>query len=198
MLATVQKIAPLFIITVQSASFNYLILLLGCFRVMIRGVLGYNQSYMRSLIGYSRIAHSGWLISVSVFGGNFLLFYFFVYSYRVLVLFLYFHFYHVLKVIRGGYTYKAWLGITLLMLTLSGVPPFSLFFMKVMALYLLSNYWVVTFLLILGSMLSIYYYLMFVIPRLAVYWFDLKSLDYSGLFFASVFVILGLPFIFLI
>jgi len=71
LLSTVQKVAPLFMVTVQSVSFNYLIMLLGCFSVLISGVLGYNQRYMRSLMGYSSIAHRGWLMVVSVFGSLF-------------------------------------------------------------------------------------------------------------------------------
>ena len=68
-------------------------------------------------------------------------------------------------------------------LRLSGLPPFSIFYLKVgVLLYLVDLYFFIPFLL-LGSLLSIYYYLTFIISSLPAVWGNFNV--YGGLFILS-------------
>lgn len=59
--------------------------------------------------------------------------------------------------------------MSLLILRLSGIPPFTIFYLKMGVVYYLvgSFYFYIPFILF-GSVFSIYYYLTFVVPRFSV------------------------------
>lgn len=57
--------------------------------------------------------------------------------------------------------------LVFLMVTLSGMPPFLIFFFKVSIIYFLSSVPLFIGGLLLGSALSIYYYFTFIIPSLS-------------------------------
>lgn len=59
LLSTVQKLPPLFVLVNQREELGVYIIILGVLSVLISGVLGYNQRYMRSLMAYSSISHIG-------------------------------------------------------------------------------------------------------------------------------------------
>lgn len=59
LLSRVQKVGPLFIIMCHQVGFLHFVILMSVSRVLVRGILGFNQSYLRSLIGYSSISHTG-------------------------------------------------------------------------------------------------------------------------------------------
>lgn len=59
LLSTVQKLPPLFVLINQREELGVYIIVLGALSVLISGVLGYNQRYMRSLMAYSSISHMG-------------------------------------------------------------------------------------------------------------------------------------------
>lgn len=59
LLSTVQKLPPVLVLVNQREELSAFMLVTGAFRVLVRGVLGYNQSYMRALMAYSSISHMG-------------------------------------------------------------------------------------------------------------------------------------------
>lgn len=170
LLSTLQKLGPLLILFLQRRELKYLLLLSGGIRVFVSGLLGYNQVYIRRLMGYSSIAHTGWMVVGLVFDLYIFLFYFFLYFYLLSILFFLFDRFNILMVVRGWKRLRVNSSISLLMFVLSGVPPFSFFFMKAGLVYYLSSFIFVASFFILGAILSVYYYLNFIIPSLSSFW----------------------------
>lgn len=199
-MSTVQKLPPIFVLINQREELSAFILVLGASSVLVRGVLGYNQSYMRSLIAYSSISHIGWLLCALTLEVGLSLLYIFIYYYLTVVLFFWFIKNHTLKIVSGGKNVKSFFAVSVLMLAMSGIPPFAIFFLKALIVYYLVSYPIVVVFIILGAMLSIYYYLTFVVPRFSGFWLDQKELVLtSGVFklhtFVSVFLF---PFLLLL
>lgn len=113
--------------------------------------------------------------------------YFLIYSLVLFFLFLRFDYLHLVQVVGGYVGLESFLLLNLLLLTLSGVPPFFIFFFKVSIIhnFCLSPFVVLG--LILGSMLSVYYYLTFVIPSVTSYFSGSLSASGSLLLLSSLF-----------
>ena len=169
-LSTIQKVAPLFIIIQAPTLTTNTVILLGAARIIIRGLIGYNQRMLRPLIGYSSISHRGWTICRAVFNTKLTLLYFIIYCYVNLVLFTHFEKNIIIGVAKGQTPTKQLIWINLILLTLAGLPPFSIFFLKAMVLISISNFTVVAYLILIGAALSVFYYLRFIIPRFSTYW----------------------------
>lgn len=198
LLSTVQKLPTLIVLFGQRESCFFFILLSGAISVVFRGILGYNQTYMRSLIGYSSISHTGWLLCASVLGLNLVVAYLFVYYYLTIVLFVVFGNSNVVKIVGGVKGYKDLFFTNLLILTLAGIPPFSIFFLKVYVIFGLTSFVLVVISLVLGAILSIYYYLTFVIPSVSSFWVR-QLVETFGLVKLSAFVIsIIFPFLFVL
>lgn len=179
-------------LSIQSRSALYFTIVLGVLSVVVRGVLGFNQVYIRSLIGYSSVAHSGWMMCVSVFSLKVLFLYFLFYSCIVGVLFYLFHVFCVLKVVARRVGFNCLFYVNVLLITLSGLPPFVIFFFKVVVLYVLCFLPLVVCFLIFGSFLSVYYYLIFIVPRVVKVWLGIFECGkflflFFGLFFGLSF-----------
>ena len=200
LLSTVQKLSPILVLIVQRDRLNSFILISGVLSILVSGVLGYNQSYIRSLMAYSSISHTGWLLCAIVMELRVFLLYLFVYYYLTVVLFFWFSKNYTLKIVSGSKNFKSYFLLSILMLTMSGIPPFSIFFLKALVVYCLLVYPIIAVFVIFGSMLSIYYYLTFVVPRLSRFWTDQEeSVFYSNWFIFHVFISVFLfPFLLLL
>lgn len=180
-LVTIQKVGPLFVVCSQSFSRFSFLLLFGVFTILIGGLLGYNQSYMRSLMAYSSIRHTGWLVIGFICSFSIFLLYLCVYFLLLGVLFGLFSFLKFNKVITRGVGLKSWGFVNLFILSLSGIPPFSMFFLKMSILYCMANFYFFVPFILFGAVLSIYYYLTFVIPSLSFFWCN-YGMDIGGRF----------------
>lgn len=179
LLSTVQKVAPLFVVFSHRSYVHHLVVWAGVVRVLVGGFLGFNQSHLRSLMGYSSISHTGWIVcGGSSRLGLFVLYFF---SYSVLLLFLFFSFEALgsVLVVDSSLGSDSSLLLSFLMLTLSGMPPFVVFFFKVGIIYFLCNVPLVIVGLLFGSILSIYYYFTFIIPSLSGH----RRFSFSSSFF---------------
>jgi NADH-quinone oxidoreductase subunit N len=136
-----QKVGPIFVIVSVLYS-SSVILFLG-FRVvsLFFGVFGaIGQTQLRSLFAYSSVAHIGWIVAVIYFS-KLAFFYYFV-LYRVMVVSLLSVFSSIkvyrLKIIREIVGRVGYVLVGLgLVLRIGGVPPFTGFFIKVYALYVI-------------------------------------------------------------
>jgi NADH:ubiquinone oxidoreductase subunit 2 (subunit N) len=195
-LVTIQKFSPFFVLLNHVSSGFYFLLSFRVITILVGGLLGYNQVYIRSLMAYSSISHTGWLIlSFSYSLGLFFL-YLFLYFFLVLGLFSFFSFLNTHKVVVGGCGVGLWAFANLIILCLSGIPPFSVFYFKVgVVYYIVSSFYFIPFVLF-GSILSIYYYLTFVIPILSMFWCDQElGVNRTFLLF-SIVVSFFFPFLF--
>lgn len=169
-LATIQKVGPLFVLCNHGSFYCYFLMFFGVVSILVGGLLGFNQVYIRPLMAYSSIRHTGWLVIRLLYRFGLFLVYLFVYYLLVAILFSLFALLKVNKVVisMSGRVYLRF--VNLLVLVLSGLPPFSLFYLKAAIIYYLSGvYYFIPFVLF-GSVLSIYYYLNFVVPSLSGLW----------------------------
>lgn len=80
-LATWQKIAPLFIITTLSRLIiNKFFIFIAVIRTIVGALGGLNQTHLRALLAYSSIGHIGWIIASSILSSLTIILYFFIYS----------------------------------------------------------------------------------------------------------------------
>nr|YP_010574510.1 NADH dehydrogenase subunit 2 [Peronia verruculata]UZH97764.1 NADH dehydrogenase subunit 2 [Peronia verruculata] len=128
--------------------FNSWILMLAGMSAMVGGILGNNQTNIRSMLGASSITHSGWMAMASVFGG--------LWQYLCLYLTILFM---VLIFLWQGDSYSSALSV----ISMSGLPPFIIFLAKlgvIQAVVIQGGFlWLV--LPLLSAVLSLIFYLKF-------------------------------------
>nr|WID87906.1 NADH dehydrogenase subunit 2 [Physella acuta]WID87919.1 NADH dehydrogenase subunit 2 [Physella acuta]WJL98011.1 NADH dehydrogenase subunit 2 [Physella acuta]WJL98024.1 NADH dehydrogenase subunit 2 [Physella acuta]WJL98037.1 NADH dehydrogenase subunit 2 [Physella acuta] len=143
---SVMKLAPLFLIVTLNYKANiFSLIYLGVMSIVAGGLLGIIQSTVRGVLGSSSISHSGWMIITIVL--NTFIPYFLAY-FVTLTMFL---------LVWGKENYLA----SMMMISFSGLPPFLLFYPKVLVFSVLVEYsmWMITVCLVLMSVLSLYFYL---------------------------------------
>nr|QHD18702.1 NADH dehydrogenase subunit 2 [Epitonium scalare] len=168
-LATWQKIAPLFMILFffSIAYFENFILGLSVMSVMsaiIGGVGGINQTQVRSLLAYSSISHMGWMVFGMIHSYKIMKFYFIIYLFINLCIFLGLWSINSssFKDISMAFKDKFYGGLVLfLLVSLAGLPPLLGFVPKWSVILCSMNgaLWGFSFFMVLGSLLGIFYYL---------------------------------------
>jgi len=165
-LSTWQKLAPLAIISfIITKTATNLILLLGAINAIIGGIIGINQSHLRTIIAYSSITHIGWIISLaSLHKLIATIIYFIIYSLLISPIFLLFQKFSVRTRISIN---KLIIKVPIiqfispvLLLSLGGLPPLTGFLPKWITIILISdsNPYIIL-LLICGAIINLYFYL---------------------------------------
>nr|YP_009582099.1 NADH dehydrogenase subunit 2 [Nassarius sinarum]QBK82122.1 NADH dehydrogenase subunit 2 [Nassarius sinarum] len=168
-LATWQKLAPLFLILClleisQSYSVIFMLCMISAGSALIGGVGGMNQTQIRALLAYSSISHLGWMMFALVHSEWTMKMYLGIYVLISISLFmsLWYNDSGMMKDINNlkssGF---AALSIMLLLLSLGGLPPLLGFISKwLVIMSSVSGPWMsAVFVLILGSLMSLFYYL---------------------------------------
>nr|YP_009582112.1 NADH dehydrogenase subunit 2 [Nassarius foveolatus]QBK82135.1 NADH dehydrogenase subunit 2 [Nassarius foveolatus] len=168
-LATWQKLAPLFLaLCLLEISQSYSMVLMLCAisagSTLIGGVGGMNQTQIRALLAYSSISHLGWMMYALVHSEWTMKMYLGIYVLISISLFmsLWYNDSGMMKDINNlknsGF---AALTIMLLLLSLGGLPPLLGFISKwLVIMSSVSGPWMsIVFILILGSLMSLFYYL---------------------------------------
>lgn len=170
LLATWQKIAPLFLITsfLEAGilySFIIFLSLIARGSSIIGGIGGINQTQVRAILAYSSIGHLGWIMFASCQRIWAIKRYFLIYliiSVSVFIALWYLNLNNI-KNLTDLITPEPWktFSIIVILLSLGGLPPLLGFVSKwiVVSGSINSNFWIFLFLLILGSVLSLFYYL---------------------------------------
>lgn len=160
-LRTIQKLAPIIIIF-RANSYSPLILVYcaGLSRV-IGGIGGFNQTLFRVILAYSSIGHIGWILAGRLVRNGAALFYFLNY---LLIISALIFFLSTNKISGGRFVHKLnnkFFIFFLLFFSLGGLPPLMGFYPKIIVLSCLAEdrFFVLSFILILGSVLNLYYYL---------------------------------------
>lgn len=162
-LSTVQKIVPLFLLIVHHSKL-LILLMVALSSALIGRIIGINQSKLRSIIAYSSIAHLGWITSMIYF--NFILppiIYFILYSIIITPLFIIFNIINSLYISfinkSSNVSINHQIYIIIALLSLSGIPPLTGFFPKWITIRLLFDKTWIIVVLIIRSIISIYFYL---------------------------------------
>ncbi len=164
MLSTIQKIAPMILIFYGVLCPSVIVAYSAGLSSIVGGVGGLNQTIFRTLLAYSSIGHIGWMIGASLGCKTRALFYLFRYITIISGLFLFIDF---AKIRSGNFSLKLrrfnWITIivVLIFFRLGGLPPFFGFYAKIIVLVNLreERFFLLSFFLILGSVLNLYYYL---------------------------------------
>ena len=161
-LLTVVKFIPIILLIILYFR-NNLINFYIIFNCLVGCLGGIGQICLRSLISYSSINHLSWFLSCIYISRFIWLKYFFIYIriFLNLVLFLFIsNIVYLSQIISFNYFY---LIIIVLLLTLSGLPPFFIFLIKFLILEFLLKigFFLIVLFLILRSFISLFYYIRF-------------------------------------
>nr|WNO18540.1 NADH dehydrogenase subunit 2 [Cellana toreuma] len=215
-LLTWQKLAPFFVLFSVSGFYGSMVFwivgILGGLSSFVGGVGGMGETCIRCLLGYSSVGHSGWMVYSGMLGFSTFFCYYSVYFVVSICLFC------VLGILgsKGMGHFNSFfkdkefvmgLGFMSVLLSLGGVPPMLGFFGKMIVIFngmLVSNFLFIS-LLIFGSLLSLYYYLVlffgvfFSSKSLVMSYKDFYSLGnngslglYVGVFIVSLIVVINL------
>nr|BCQ06387.1 NADH dehydrogenase subuinit 2 [Cellana nigrolineata] len=190
-LLTWQKLAPFFVLFSVNGFCMYvgfwLVGVAGGLSSLIGGIGGMGETCIRSLLGYSSVGHSGWMIYSGLLGFSTFFCYYCVYFIISVFLFC------VLGILgsSGMGHFSSFFkdknlvlsaGMMTVLLSLGGMPPMLGFLGKMIVIFngMVSGNVFFIFLLILGSLLSLYYYLVLFFGA----FFSAKnfSLEYNGFF----------------
>nr|AAF03036.1 NADH dehydrogenase subunit II [Gnatholebias zonatus] len=164
-LSTWQKLAPLSLMLQLPNNNSPLIITLGLLSILTGGWGGLNQTQLRKILGYSSIAHLGWMMLVIQYLPA-LTFMAFI-TYTMLTFSMFLSFQHTqttsINALSTSWT-KAPILLTLALLTLlslGGLPPLTGFFPKWMILLELTKQklTLMATMAALSSLLSLYFYL---------------------------------------
>nr|YP_492554.1 NADH dehydrogenase subunit 2 [Tritia obsoleta]ABB17328.1 NADH dehydrogenase subunit 2 [Tritia obsoleta] len=205
LISTWQKLAPLFLILCLlelSQSYNMVILLcaISAGSTLIGGVGGMNQTQIRALLAYSSISHLGWMMFALIHSEWTMKAYLGIYVLISISLFmsLWYNDSGMMKNINNlknsGF---AALSIMLLLLSLGGLPPLLGFVSKWLVITAsATGPWAFTiFILILGSLMSLFYYLSLFfsvfLSNLKKYGINNQKVGHSVMIGINVFNLLG-------
>nr|QGZ09997.1 NADH dehydrogenase subunit 2 [Eisenia nordenskioldi nordenskioldi] len=203
-LSTWQKLAPLSILAflLPQKNMQFIILMAGM-NAIVGGVMGMNQSQLRTIMAYSSIGHIGWMLSlITVLKPTAAIMYFTIYSLLIMPLFLSMNYFNIQSTkhlnISSSYNSILYITMVILLLSLGGLPPLTGFMPKLMTILLLMDTMkILVLLLILGSVMNLFFYLnivinlMFLNPALKTQTSETNSLP-SNLVMAFSMISLGL------
>ena len=166
LLSTWQKLAPLSIISfILIKTSSWIIVSLARLNALIGGMIGINQTHLRTIIAYSSITHIGWIIALIYKNISIpTIIYFRLYVILVIPIFLLINRINAKTInqlnSRAKSNNNQYIIIPILLLSLGGLPPLTGFFPKWFAIYLISpSSFILLMSLIVGSLINLYYYL---------------------------------------
>nr|YP_010890236.1 NADH dehydrogenase subunit 2 [Conus litteratus]WJJ70333.1 NADH dehydrogenase subunit 2 [Conus litteratus] len=169
LLATWQKLAPLFLLAslcelAETKELLMLFCIMSAGSALVGGVGGLNQTQIRALLAYSSIGHLGWMIFAMLHSEWCMKLYLLIYLGITSSLFmsLWLKDSSAMKDVSSLKHFKVYqLVVMLLLLSLSGLPPLLGFVSKWLVVFISSSgpFSFVLLFLILGSLMSLFYYL---------------------------------------
>nr|YP_010869767.1 NADH dehydrogenase subunit 2 [Dendrobaena veneta]WGU49275.1 NADH dehydrogenase subunit 2 [Dendrobaena veneta] len=182
-LSTWQKLAPLSIMAyILSMNNMMLITMMAGLNALLGGIMGMNQSQVRTIMAYSSIGHIGWMLSLmSIFKPNTSMLYFIIYSTLITPLFMIFSYFNIFTVKQMSkmsmINQNLHISTIMLLMSLGGLPPLTGFIPKFMSIMLLTDSMsLIMIMLIVGSVMNLYFYLNIIISML----FSTSSLNKSS------------------
>nr|CDL72627.1 NADH dehydrogenase subunit 2 [Cherax destructor] len=165
-LMTIQKLAPMFLISYLSVSFyTHASLFLAAIGSAVVGALGgINQTSLRKILSYSSINHMSWMLIAMLINETSWMIYFFLYaliSTSVALYFLSTQSYFFPHLINSNTTPLSKIISVLSLYSLGGMPPFSGFIPKwiVTQEMITASFFFTLLVLLLSSLVTLYFYI---------------------------------------
>nr|YP_009164284.1 NADH dehydrogenase subunit 2 [Amynthas corticis]AIR76381.1 NADH dehydrogenase subunit 2 [Amynthas corticis] len=172
-LSSWQKLAPLSILIFFTSQMSKsLIPLMAGLNALLGGVMGMNQSQLRTIMAYSSIGHLGWMMSFMLMDKPMMsMIYFMVYCSLIIPLFMIMNLMNLntskqlSKIMMISPATQ--LSISILLISLAGLPPLTGFMPKMLAIMMLAELnTMMIIILILGSLMNLFFYLNIIINSL--------------------------------
>ena len=168
----------MFLLFILISSINNNDLIFIIFVIIIRSLVGgfggLNQTYIRSLLAYSRIGHIAWMLSCIIFSLRIIWLYFIVYCFITLrIIFIIIIINQVSSIsslIIKNIPFILIITFIVLLLSLGGLPPLLGFIPKWIVISNLIGIISIglIFILVLGSLINLYYYLLIVFSSILI------------------------------
>nr|YP_004123582.1 NADH dehydrogenase subunit 2 [Alpheus distinguendus]ACV90189.1 NADH dehydrogenase subunit 2 [Alpheus distinguendus] len=182
MLMTVQKIAPLFLLSyaIVSPITSATTIVCSAASALVGAIGGLNQTLLRKILAYSSINHMAWLLGAALISSNMLFTYLFIYSVvssSVVLLLNSNQIFHFKQLSSIPDTKTKTLSFMVLF-SLGGLPPFLGFIPKLLVINFLSSMsellWI--FILLSSSLITLFYYTRIILTALTLSSPKLKQL----------------------
>nr|YP_010586121.1 NADH dehydrogenase subunit 2 [Diplectrona hexapetala (nom. nud.)]UZZ43857.1 NADH dehydrogenase subunit 2 [Diplectrona hexapetala (nom. nud.)] len=202
---TWQKIAPFILIMFMMN--NKLFSLMAIINSLTGAIQGFNQTYLRKIISFSSIYNMGWMMSTILISENLWIFYFLIYMILTGTLIWTFNLINsnfISQIFLHNTNKFIMLMLLLNLLSMGGLPPLLGFVPKWVALNSLITVssWM-PLILIMTSLINLFYYIRLMYPHLMLNKFEIKWFNppkntfnkKSNLFYMSLISLLGIPLI---
>nr|YP_009750095.1 NADH dehydrogenase subunit 2 [Enoplops potanini]QIJ46454.1 NADH dehydrogenase subunit 2 [Enoplops potanini] len=162
LLMTWQKIAPLAVLNNVIPN-NWFLYLAAAFSSIIGGVGGLNQTSLRKILAYSSINHLAWMMMFMSMNNSWYK-YMIIYMMLIIMVCLFLHMknaYFINQLMTSVDSVAEKFACSMLFLSLGGLPPFLGFLPKWMVIQSLihSNLYFILLIMMLSSLLTLFYYL---------------------------------------
>lgn len=180
-LLTWQKIAPIILLINNINPVKFLrIIIIFC--MVVRGIIGLNQTSLRKILAYSSINHMGWIIASIIIMESIWSYYFSIYSIislNLILIFKYLNIYHVTQLITSINQIPIFkIAFVLNFFSLGGLPPFLGFLPKWITIQTIveNQLYLLTVRIIVITLLTLYYYLRISFRSLTLRRFEINYL----------------------
>nr|YP_011014089.1 NADH dehydrogenase subunit 2 [Unio tumidiformis]WQA10170.1 NADH dehydrogenase subunit 2 [Unio tumidiformis] len=160
-LLTWQKIAPILAISSLNSPLIKVIMPIAMISALWGGIGGLNQTDIRSLLTYSSIGHTGWMLAS--INSNYIILIAYLTTYILINMSIYAflvkeHMKSYKQLFSSKESGKIFI-LTITILSLGGLPPLMGFIMKLLVLMFTEAKTIIIFGLIIGALVSLFYYL---------------------------------------
>nr|UNO53715.1 NADH dehydrogenase subunit 2 [Ixodes ovatus] len=191
-LSSFQKIIPFHIISIFQ---NNLIILFIIMSSMVGSLGGLNQMSMKKILAFSSISHMSWILSLIMINQNFWMVYLTFYSIILMKITNILNKNNLSLIInlnsmKSSFSNKIYLFSFIL--SLGGLPPFLGFFMKWIAVILISKIFISILLaLISSSLINLYFYMRCMFPLILNMNICMKSPNLLNIYTSMYFLIIN-------
>nr|BDQ44356.1 NADH dehydrogenase subunit 2 [Amynthas vittatus] len=169
-LSSWQKLAPLTILVFFTTQVpKSIIPVMAGLNALLGGIMGMNQSQLRTIMAYSSIGHLGWMLSFMLMNKPLMtMVYFSIYCSLIIPLFMIMNSLNLMttkqlsKITMISPTTQ--LMMSILLISLAGLPPLTGFMPKLLAITMLASFnSSLIIILIMGSLMNLFFYLSIII-----------------------------------
>nr|YP_011017354.1 NADH dehydrogenase subunit 2 [Amblyomma tigrinum]WQF69017.1 NADH dehydrogenase subunit 2 [Amblyomma tigrinum] len=174
---TFQKMIPLLILF--NIQMNFLILFI-IISAIFSSIFAINSKTIKKILIFSSISHQSWIMTLMIAKSNFWIMYMLVYSfliYKITSILEYWNVSTISKFLNQNKNFHTKMSITMMMFSLGGMPPFMGFLIKLISILILIMNWnFILVVLIMSSMINIYFYIQLTSPVFFLNYFSFKNL----------------------